>query len=122
VIAFGLSTFRVITDTHGLPQSMRSLSVDSGDVPASVRVNADANASQPRVDLRMLTSASENTRRLIVTTDAGGAHATLGTSDVPYLPCSRFAEITVVLPPGIAQGVQVTARSNDGDVKVTERR
>ncbi|WP_158019624.1 hypothetical protein [Mycolicibacterium rhodesiae] len=34
---------------------MRLLSIDTGDVPAVVRVVTDAGAQQPRIDLRMVT-------------------------------------------------------------------
>jgi hypothetical protein len=120
VIAFGLSTFRVITDTQKLPQSMRWLSVDSADVPVTVRVITDAGASEPRVDLRMLTSTRENTRRLIVASDADGTRVTLGTPGVPYLPCRRLGEITVLLPPNIARELNVTTRSNSRDDHVDD--
>jgi hypothetical protein len=114
VLAFGLSTFRVITDSQKLTPGVRSLTVDSGDVPVIVRVTGDTTGSEPRVDLRMLTSSRENTRRLIVANDAGGSRVTLGTSGVSYLPWSRLAEITVVLPPGIARGISVTVHQQTG--------
>src|SRR5436190_1984652 len=80
VIAVGLSSFRVITDTHKLGQNIRSLSVDTRDVPVMVRVTTAADAAEPRVDLRMLTSARDTARRLIVDNAADGVRVGLGTT------------------------------------------
>ena len=45
--AWGLSTFRVITDTQSLPTAMRSLVVDTGKLPIAVRITADRAATNP---------------------------------------------------------------------------
>jgi hypothetical protein len=122
VLAFGVSAFRAITDTKQLPLTVRYVSIDTGEVPVLVRVTTDAAARGPRVDLRMLTSVREDTRPLIVANDADRTRVMLGSAGVSYLRWNRLGEVTVVLPPGSARGVSVTARSNDGDVKVTDLR
>ena len=60
VAAWGLSAFRVITDSKPLPPTMRSLIVDTGQLPVAVRITADPDAKQPRADMRMINS---DTRR-----------------------------------------------------------
>ena len=55
-LAFGLGSIRVVTDTQGLPASVRLLTVDTGDVPVVVRLTTDVDAKEPRVDLRVVTS------------------------------------------------------------------
>ena len=53
VAAFGLSTFRVITDSKPLPSAMRSLVIDTGRLPVAVRITTDRAATEPRADRRV---------------------------------------------------------------------
>ncbi len=46
VLAFGLSSIRIVTDTQALPADMRLLAIDTGDVPV-VRLITDADARSP---------------------------------------------------------------------------
>ena len=43
----GLSTFRVVTDSKPLPSAMRSLVVDTGQLPVAVRITTDRAATEP---------------------------------------------------------------------------
>ena len=50
VAAWGVASFRVITDTKPLPVAMRSVFVDTGSVPMAVRITTDrAAASRARI-------------------------------------------------------------------------
>ncbi len=54
VAAWGVASFRVITDSKPLPAAMRSVVVDTGLIPVAVRITADREVGEPRADLRMV--------------------------------------------------------------------
>ena len=62
--ALGLSAFRLVTDHHDLPANMRALTVETASSPMAVRIVADRDATEPRVDVRMVTTC------LLYTSDA----------------------------------------------------
>ena len=76
-LAYALGGSRIVNDTQALPDGMRSLAVDTGDVPVSVRLITDADATEPRIDLRMLTSTDT---QLTVANDGPGSLVTLATA------------------------------------------
>ena len=57
VIALGVSALRVVADTKSLPTDMRSLVIDTGGIPAAVRITTARDAAEPRAELRLLKSA-----------------------------------------------------------------
>ena len=57
VAAWGLSTFRVVTDSKPLPSAMRSLVVDTGQLPVAVRITA-ANPNSLRGETSVLDTAA----------------------------------------------------------------
>lgn len=115
-LAWGISTFRVITDSKPLPSAMRSLSVDTGPVPVAVRITTDRNAREPRADLRMLNSTRAGANPLSVNTDRADTHITITGEPSPFLQWSRAGEITLVLPPDLARKLTVTTRQDRGVV------
>ncbi|MCT7656855.1 DUF4097 family beta strand repeat-containing protein [Mycobacterium deserti] len=116
VIAFGISGFRVITDSKALPSQMRALVVDTGSVPVAVRITTDRNASEPRADLRMVNSMRAGANPLGVSVDRGETRITINGESSPFLQWSRGGEISVVLPPDLARRLTVTTRQDNGVV------
>jgi hypothetical protein len=114
VAAWGLSSFRVITDSQPLPAAMRSLLIDTGQLPVAVRITADRAAAQPRADMRMVNSTRAGTHPLAVTEDGGGARITISGEASPFLQWGRAGEISVVLPPELARTLTVTSRQENG--------
>jgi len=114
VAAWGLSTFRVVTDSRPLPPTMRSLIVDTGQLPVAVRITADPEATQPRADMRMINSARAGSHPLTVSTDSTGTRLTISGEPSPFLQWGRAGEITVVLPPEVARGLTVTSQQRTG--------
>ncbi len=115
-MAWGLSSFRVITDSKPLPIAMRSVFVDTGSVPVAVRITTDRQARQPRADLRMVNSTRAGTNPLVVNTDAANTRITLSSEQSTFLNWSRGGEITLVLPPELARKLTVTTQQDNGVV------
>jgi hypothetical protein len=105
VMAVGLSSIRVVTDTQALPANMRSLAIETGDVPVVVHVVTDADATEPSVDLRLVTS-SDDTQLAIAKEDAGD-RVTLSDNGSGFLWLKRTGEIKVILPPDVARELSV---------------
>jgi Putative adhesin len=116
VVAWGVSSFRVITDTKPLPTAMRSLVVDTGGVPAAVRITTDREAREPRADLRMVNSTGAGANPLAVNTDRDETRVTISGESTPFLQWGRAGEITLVLPPDLARRLTVTTQQDNGVV------
>lgn len=114
VAAWGLSTFRVVTDSKPLPSTMRSLVVDTGQLPVAVRITADRNAGEPRADMRMINSTRAGSHPLTVTNDSAGTRIAIGGEPSPFLQWGRAGEINVVLPPELARRLTVTSQQRTG--------
>ncbi|MGV0717372.1 hypothetical protein ABQE93_18420 [Mycolicibacterium sp. XJ662] len=117
VAAWGIGSFRVITDSKPLPSAMRSLVVDTGSVPAAISITTDREAREPRVDLRMVNSTSAGAEPLSVNVDDAEARVTINGEPSPFLQWSRAGEITVVLPPDLARGLTVITQQDNGVVR-----
>ena len=109
VIAFGVSSIRVVTDTQALPTTTRVLDINTGDVPVDVRLVTDADVKEPRVDLRLVTRGDGT--HLAVAENAADSRVTLSDSGSGFLWFNRTGEIKVVLPPDLAQGMSVTVNN-----------
>jgi hypothetical protein len=116
VMAFGVSGFRVITDSKPLPATMRALVVDAGSVPVAVRVTTDQTVRDPRADLRMVNSSGADANPLAVTTIGPDTRVTIDDEPSTFLQWSRGGEITVVLPPDLARKLTVTTQQDNGVV------
>jgi hypothetical protein len=112
--AWGLSTFRVITDSKPLPSTMRSLVVDTGQLPVAVRITTDRAATEPRADMRMINSTRAGSHPLTVTNDAAGTRVEISGEASPFLQWGRAGEIKIVLPPELARTLAVTSRQENG--------
>ena len=116
-VAWGLSSFRVITDSKPLPAAMRSLVVDTGSVPVAVRITTDRDAREPRADLRMVNSTRAGRKSV------GGQQRFLGNQDHPQRRSVNHSWIgagqarsTLVLPPDLARKLTVTTDQEIGVV------
>jgi hypothetical protein len=115
-VAWGVASFRVITDSKPLPVAMRSVVVDTGSVPVAVRITTDREAREPRADLRMVNSTRAGANPLVVNADAAGARVTINGEPSAFLQWGRAGEITVVLPPDLARKLTVTIQQETGVV------
>jgi hypothetical protein len=115
-VAWGVSTFRVVTDSRPLPQTMRSLTVDTGSVPVAVRITTDREVREPRVDLRMVNSTRAGANPLVLTADGAATRIAISGEPSPFLQWSRAAQMTLVLPPDLARKLTVTAQQDRGVV------
>jgi hypothetical protein len=116
VLAVGLGSTRVVTDTRALPANVRLLTVDTGDVPAVVRITTDVDAKEPRVDLRMVTSTND-TQLTVVNSDIG-SQVTLRDSGSGLLRLYFAGELKVILPPGVAQELSVAVNQRSGTLSI----
>ena len=115
-VAWGIASFRVITDSKPLPAGMRSVVVDTGDTPVAVRITADREVLEPRADLRMVNSTRAGANPLAVTTDGGDTRIAINDESSPFLNWGRAGEITLVLPPELARRLSVTTQQDNGIV------
>jgi hypothetical protein len=116
VAAWGISSFRVITDSKALPSAMRSLVIHTGSLPVAVRITADRDAREPRVDLRMVNSTAAAANPLAIGADGAEARVTINGESWGFLQWGRGGEITVVLPPELARRLAVTTEQDNGVV------
>ncbi|MBP1816486.1 DUF4097 family beta strand repeat protein [Mycobacterium sp. OAE908] len=115
-VAWGIASFRVITDSKPLPAGMRSVVVDTGSVPVAVRITADREAREPRADLRMVNSTRAGANPLAVSTESGDTRITINGESTSFLNWGRAGEITLVLPPEVARRLSVTTQQDTGVV------
>jgi Putative adhesin len=115
-VAWGIASFRVITDSKPLPVEMRSVVVDTGSVPIAIRITTDRAAREPRADLRMVNSIRAGANPLVVNADPTGARVTINGESSAFLDFGRAGEINLVLPPDLARKLTVTAYQDTGVV------
>ncbi|KMO80151.1 hypothetical protein MCHUDSM44219_02313 [Mycolicibacterium chubuense] len=116
VFAWGVSTFRVVTDSVALPATLRSIAVDTGSVPVIVRITSDRDAREPRVDMTMVNSARAGSDPLAVDADGVSARVTIDAEQSPILDWGRASQITLVLPAELARRTTVTTQQDTGVV------
>ncbi|WP_193048283.1 DUF4097 family beta strand repeat-containing protein [Mycolicibacterium baixiangningiae] len=116
VTAWGLSTVRVLSDSHALPTAMRSLVIDTADIPVAVRITSDPDASEGRANLRLVNTASSGDHRLAVTTAGPETRIVLEGRPSPTFGWARGGEITVTLPPEQARRLSVRTQQETGVV------
>lgn len=112
--AWGVSTFRVLTDTKSLPATMRSLVVDTGDMPMMVQITADRSATEPRAQLRVANSNQSGEHRLDVSSDRDGSRIGINGDSTSLLGWARGGEITITLPSDQARRLAVHTRQKTG--------
>src|SRR4029453_13347914 len=115
-VAWGIASFRVITDSKPLPAGMRSVVVDTGSVPIAIRITTDREAREPRADLRMVNSPRAGANPLVVNGGPADARVTINGEPSAFLQWGRAGQITLVLPPDLARKLTVTAQQDTGMV------
>ena len=115
-VAWGIASFRVITDSKPLPAGMRSVVVDTGSVPIAIRITTDREAREPRADLRMVNSTRAGANPLVVSGGPADARVTINGEPSAFLQRGRAGQITLVLPPDLARKLTVTAQQDTGMV------
>ncbi len=113
VLAYGLGHIRLTTDTQALPAGMRSLTIDTGDDPVNLRLITDINATEPRIDSRMVAKTDTH---LTIANDDASSRVTLGGGGSGLFRFSRPGEIKVLLPPDVARGLKVTVTQRAGSL------
>lgn len=114
--AWAVSSFRVVKDSMALPNTLTSVTVDTGSVPTAVRITTDREVREPRVDMRMVNSIRAASNPLAVTADGTAARVTIDAEPSEFLRWGRAGEITLVLPPELARRVSVTTQQETGVV------
>jgi hypothetical protein len=115
-VAWGIASFRVITDSKPLPAGMRSVVVDTGSVPIAIRITTDREAREPHADLRMVNSTRAGANPLVVNGGPADARVTINGEPSAFLQWGRAGQITLVLPPDLARKLTVTAQQDTGMV------
>ncbi|KUI33321.1 DUF4097 family beta strand repeat-containing protein [Mycobacterium sp. GA-2829] len=116
VTAWGLSTVRVLSDSQTLPATMRSLVVDTADIPVAIRISADPNAREARASLRLVNTSGGGDHRLATTTAGPETRIVLEGQPSPTFGWARGGEITVTLPPEQARRLSVRTQQQTGVV------
>ncbi|BBY14782.1 DUF4097 family beta strand repeat-containing protein [Mycolicibacterium litorale] len=116
VTAWGLSTVRVLSDSHALPAGMRSLVIDSADVPVAIRIATDPDAREARASLRLVNTASGGDHRLALTNTGPETRLVLEGRPARAFGWARGGEITVTLPPEQARRLDVRTQQQTGVV------
>jgi hypothetical protein len=112
--AWGVSTFRVVADETAFSTDTRSLVIDTGDVPAALRLTTDRDAREPRVSMRLLKSDRAGERTLQIDQDAQTTRISINGATSDFIGWSRAGEITVTLPPETARRMSVTTTQDKG--------
>lgn len=110
-LAFGVGNSRVVNDSQALPAGMQSLTVDTGDLSVTIALVTDDEATEPRVELRMLTPADTE---LTVTNVGDRSRVTLADSGMGFLFFNGEGELKVILPPAVARELSVTVNHRAG--------
>lgn len=116
VAAWGLSTVRVLSDSLALPSAMRSLVIDTADIPVAVRITSDPRAEEGRANLRLVNTASSGEHRLAMTTTGPETRIVLEGRPSRTFGWARGGEITVTLPPEQARRLSVRTQQETGVV------
>lgn len=113
--SIGLGNTRVITDSQPLPAGMRTLTVDTGRLPVSVRITAEDDVTEPRVDMRFIGADSSGQQTLAVSAEGADARLTINADTAPDdFGWTRAGEITLVLPAELARRLSVTSTQEFG--------
>src|SRR5262249_58671602 len=93
--AWGIASFRVITDSKPLPAGMRSVAVHTGSVPIAIRITTDREAREPRAALRMVNSTRAGANPLAVSGGPSDARGTINGEPSAFLQFSPASQLRV---------------------------
>ncbi|MED5816553.1 DUF4097 family beta strand repeat-containing protein [Mycolicibacterium sp. 050232] len=116
VAAWAVSNVRVVTDRQGLPATMRSLVIDTAQIPVAIRITADRETREAAADLRLVNTSRSGAHRLQVTTDGDETRIAIAGNPSRMLAWARGGEITVAVPPEQARRLTVRTEQELGTV------
>ncbi|OLP00649.1 hypothetical protein BVU76_19460 [Mycolicibacterium porcinum] len=116
VAAWAVSTVRVVTDRQGLPATMRSLVIDTAQIPVAIRITADRETRDATADLRLVNTSHSGAHRLQVTTDGDETRIAIAGNPSRMLAWARGGEITIAVPPEQARRLTVRTQQQLGTV------
>jgi hypothetical protein len=93
-VAWGIASFRVITDSKPLPSGLRSVVVDTGSVPIAIRITTHREAREPHADLRMVNSTRAGANPLAVNGGPTDARVTINGEPSAFLQWAAPARST----------------------------
>lgn len=112
--AVTLGSTRAVADSQPLPPNMRSLTIDTGQLDVGVRITADPQATEPRVDMRFVNTARTGDQALLVSSEGANARIALRGGNRGWLDWTDTGEVTLVLPPDLARRLTVSTKQQDG--------
>ncbi|MGV9800515.1 DUF4097 family beta strand repeat-containing protein [Mycobacterium sp. NPDC003449] len=116
VAAWGVSNLRVVTDHQTLPTAMRSLVIDTAQVPIAIRITADRENREATADLRLVNTTRSGEHRLTLDTEGNETRIKIAGNPSPMLDWARGGEIVIALPPEQARRLTVDTRQQIGAV------
>ncbi|GAB09401.1 hypothetical protein GOARA_036_01330 [Gordonia araii NBRC 100433] len=119
VAAWGVSHVRVVADHQALPATMRTLVVDTGEVPVAIRIDAERETREATADLRLVNTSESGAHRLVVDTEGTETRVSIAGNPSPALKWARGGEITVSVPPEQARRLTVRTEQQLGAVIAT---
>ncbi|MCV7193077.1 hypothetical protein [Mycolicibacterium brumae] len=114
--AAGIGSSRAAADDVDLPAGLRALTVNVGDLPISLQVTADPQATAPRAEVRYVTALGAGRPALRLSDD--GATLSLSGERDGWLRWARAGELTLVLPPETARAMTLTIGQRFGALQV----
>lgn len=114
--AAGIGSSRAAADDVELPAGLRALTVNVGDLPISLRVTADPEATAPRAEIRSVSALGAGRPELRLSDD--GATLSLSGERDGWLRWARAGELTLVLPPDTARAMTLTIGQRFGALQV----
>ncbi|CAN5654745.1 hypothetical protein BH11ACT6_BH11ACT6_33540 [soil metagenome] len=115
--AVGIGSTRVVADTQTLPAAMRTLTINTGQVPMRVHIESDDDAREPRVEMRFVTVNETGEQSLDISSGVDTRIDVRGRS-AGWLQWARAGQLTVVLPPELGRRLTVTTDQQLGVLDV----
>lgn len=114
VLAWGVSTVRVVADRQDLPAEMRALTIDTGDIPTMLRITSDEDTATAAAELRLVNSFQGGEHRLRVDTAGPATEIRIDGDPSRFGRWGRAAEVTVSLPADQARRLHLTTHQQAG--------
>ncbi|WP_099022267.1 DUF4097 family beta strand repeat-containing protein [Mycolicibacterium palauense] len=112
--AVGLGSTRVTADSRPLPSTMRSLTVDTAELPVTLRLRSDPQADRPRVEMRLVSPAGARPQHLEIDAGQPEVRITVRGEESRWVDWAQAGQLTVVLPPALAADLSVQTTHQAG--------
>lgn len=113
-LAWGIGSLRVVARSESLPDGMRALTIDTGDMPTVIRITSDRNVREPHVRMRLVSTAQTDRAAVNVTQNGDAVGLTVAGAPLRLFDVGSPGEITVTLPPYVAHRLSVTTKQQTG--------